>query len=264
MTGSQLSHSRKTASRRGFSLMELLVVVSVMGVLISIMLPSLRKVREDARRTVCLANQKNIGVGMFTYSAENRDFGPTIMDRLGTSAPRTLLSKPGELINLGLLKPIMIDPKVYLCPSQKKFNFRPTVEEIGRLVIGGSYAYAVHLPAKENPRFGAIRHLAMASDDFVARHGDVGIGKYSHRVGYNVLYTDGSATWYSDPDESVWKRAVHWDDETDDINYQTLYDPKTVVDDSQYGSALDIFRVWHSFCYSRPDVYPDANGNPSS
>jgi len=250
--------SKSPDSPRAFSLLELLVVVSVIGVLVSIMTPSLRKVREDARQTVCLANMKNIGVGMFSYSAEYQDYGPTIMAPLGSTAPRTLLSRSGSPVNLGLLASIVIDTRVYLCPSQRKFNFRPTMEDLDRLTIGGSYAYAVHLPAQRNPRFGAIRHLAMASDDFVARNGDVGIGRYSHRVGYNVLYTDGSALWYTDPDESVWRRSVHWDDERDNINYQTLYDPNTIVDDSQYGDALDIFRVWHSFCYSQPDQYPDA------
>ena len=244
-------------------MIEILVVVSVMGVLVSIMMPSLRKVREDARRTVCLANMKNVGVGMFSYSVEHRDFGPTVMDRMGSTAPRTLLSRSGKLINLGLLEPILVDTKVYMCPSQKKFNFNPTVEKLDSMTIGGSYAYALHIPAQQSPRFGAIRHLAMASDDFVARRGDVGIGRYSHRIGYNVLYTDGSATWYADPDESVWKRSVKWDDERDNINYQTLYDPNTVVDDSQYGNALDIFRVWHSFCYSQPDQYLDSSASPS-
>jgi prepilin-type N-terminal cleavage/methylation domain-containing protein len=247
-------------SRRGFTLVELLVALSIVAVLISIMLPSFVRVREDARRTICVSNQKSIGVGLFTYSADNRDNGPQVMPRMGSTSPRTLLSRSGKPVNLGLLRNDSIaDPKIFLCPSQKKFNFRPLMNELDTHTIGGSYAYAVHLPAQENPRFGAIRHLSMVSDDFVARLGDVGIGEKSHRRGYNVLYTDGSASWYSDPDESVWKRSVHWDDERDDINYNSLYDPDIEIDEGQYGDALDIFRVWHAFCYSRPDVYPDVS-----
>ncbi len=157
---------------------------------------------------------------------------------------------------MGLMWPeVVADPKLFFCPSQKKFNFRPAVEDLRRHTVGGSYAYAVHVPAEESPRFSGVRHLAVGSDDFVARRGDVGIGKYSHRVGYNVLYIDGSATWYSDIGESIWRRSVHWDDETDDVNYQTLYDTSKEDDEGQYGSALDIFRVWNSFCYSREDPF---------
>ena len=251
--------ANRSLGRSGFTLIELLVVVSIVALLLAIMLPSIGRVREDARRTVCVANMKNLGVAMFAYSADHQDRGPQIMPRMGRTAPRTLLARSGQLVNMGTLWPTaMSDAKAFLCPSQKKFNFRPTVDELHKQTVGGSYAYAVHLPAEESPKYGTIRHLAMASDDFVARMGDVGIGKYSHRVGYNVLYTDGSALWYADHDESIWKRSVHWDDERDSVNYQTLYDPKARVDDSQYGNELDIFRVWHSFCYSRPDQFPDS------
>jgi type II secretory pathway pseudopilin PulG len=235
----------------------LIVVTSIVGLLMSLLIPSLSRVREDARKTVCLANLKSIGVSMYAYSSDNRDRGPQVMPRMGSTAPRTLLSRAGTPVNLGLLWPSAIgNPDVFLCPSQKKFNFRPMMDELDTHTIGGSYAYAVHLPAEDAPRYGAIRHLAMVAEDFVARQGDVGIGKYSHRVGYNVLYTDGIATWYSDANESIWKRSVHWDNETDDISYETLYDPNAPVDDGSYGDALDVFRVWHAMCYSREDTYP--------
>lgn len=59
--------------RHGFTLVELLVVISIIALLISIMLPSLGRARSIAKRTVCLANIKRIGLSMseyvFTYSA---------------------------------------------------------------------------------------------------------------------------------------------------------------------------------------------------
>ena len=240
-----------------FTLLELLVVVTVIALLIAIMLPSYKSAREDARRTMCLANMKHLGVGMFTYAVDSRDNGPKIMDPMGTTAPRTLLSRSGEMINLGLLWPTIVrDPRLYFCPSQTNFSYNPRVEDMPAATIGASYAYAVHIPASESPKLGAIRHLAMASDDFVSRIGDpVGMGRYAHRVGYNVLYTDGSASWYSDPDESIWKKNVVWDDETDDITYQTLYDPDAEIPVDEYGDAMDLFRVWHSFCYNLPDPF---------
>ena len=55
------------AARRGFTLIELLVVISVIALLVGVLLPSLNKAREQARRTKCLTNLRGIGVGVSLY-----------------------------------------------------------------------------------------------------------------------------------------------------------------------------------------------------
>lgn len=57
--------------RRGFTLIELLVVIAIIALLIGILLPSLGQARETARRTVCLANMRSIGIAAQTYSFEH-------------------------------------------------------------------------------------------------------------------------------------------------------------------------------------------------
>ncbi len=54
---------------RGFTLIELLVVVSIIALLIAILLPSLKRAREQAKSAVCLANLKGIGTAGNTYAA---------------------------------------------------------------------------------------------------------------------------------------------------------------------------------------------------
>jgi len=62
--------------RRGFSLIELLVVISILALLVSIILPSFRSARRQAKMTVCATNLKQIGVAMGEYLASHGDRFP--------------------------------------------------------------------------------------------------------------------------------------------------------------------------------------------
>jgi len=62
----------KTSSKPGFSLVELLVVIGVLGILIAIVVPSLRGARGVTGQTVCLSNLRGIGVTFGEYASEYR------------------------------------------------------------------------------------------------------------------------------------------------------------------------------------------------
>jgi prepilin-type N-terminal cleavage/methylation domain-containing protein len=57
---------------KGFTLIELLVVIAIIALLISILLPSLARARELAKRTTCGAHIRSIGIASEVYSNENR------------------------------------------------------------------------------------------------------------------------------------------------------------------------------------------------
>ncbi|MFO0840085.1 MAG: prepilin-type N-terminal cleavage/methylation domain-containing protein [Phycisphaerae bacterium] len=59
-------------SSTGFTLIELLVVVAIIGLLISILLPSLAGARQAARTAVCASNLHNVGIGCTIYADANR------------------------------------------------------------------------------------------------------------------------------------------------------------------------------------------------
>lgn len=63
-------------TKKGFTLVELLVVISIIALLLAVLVPSLAKAREIAKRMVCGTQVKQIGVGMSGYAMEYNDKMP--------------------------------------------------------------------------------------------------------------------------------------------------------------------------------------------
>jgi prepilin-type N-terminal cleavage/methylation domain-containing protein/prepilin-type processing-associated H-X9-DG protein len=63
-------------ARRGWTLVELLVTIAVIGILIALLLPAVQAAREAARRTECTNNLRQLGIGLHAYHSAYASFPP--------------------------------------------------------------------------------------------------------------------------------------------------------------------------------------------
>lgn len=72
----QSSQNSTYMKAKGFTLIELLVTIAIIGVLAMLVLPAMKKTRDQAMITGCASNLRNIGVGMMMYAQENSNNFP--------------------------------------------------------------------------------------------------------------------------------------------------------------------------------------------
>ncbi|MFO0948330.1 MAG: DUF1559 domain-containing protein [Planctomycetota bacterium] len=95
--------ARKTydSKRSGFTLIELMVVIAIIGVLIALLLPAIAASREAARKTKCASNLKQLGVAFHSFHASHGRFPPAYQsiklpgEPFGPADPTTLDRPPG-------------------------------------------------------------------------------------------------------------------------------------------------------------------------
>ncbi len=106
-----------------FTLIELLVVTAIIGVLAAILFPIMASARAAARRTTCITQLRQIGLGLAMYRQDWEVFPP----RLSTLVPTEVS-----------------DPRIFVCPSDRQRGIHDGNERLeGKLFLatGVSYDY---------------------------------------------------------------------------------------------------------------------------
>lgn len=133
-----------TKARKGFTLVELLVVIGIIALLISILLPSLTKAQAYAKKVKCMSNMRQVYIELQMYSNANRGWLFPIRDQdpwtYGYVGPTT---DPNEVWTTMVFG--KCDPPIMICPTDTEF---PDQEENGNPVAKDfwhSYVLNSHL-----------------------------------------------------------------------------------------------------------------------
>ena len=110
---------------RAFTLVELLVVIGIITVLIAILLPVLRKARDQARTVVCASNMRQLGIAALAYCSANKGILPTPEGFPPNQLPYDAISSLGRGVlefQTGTLWPYLGNDigtrqRVFNCPS---------------------------------------------------------------------------------------------------------------------------------------------------
>ena len=210
-----------------FTLLELLITISIIVILASMLLPALKNARQSAQKTACMNNLKQIGVSTLFYAG---DFSGWTQGGLPNS-PNSLGGLTNKL-NLGRLYPdYLSQPSILWCPADKYFSMsnnwyywpngstNPAMATSSYESFINMWAWGTHISLKLEGPYPEVQHdyiratsasrQPLCSDRF-GMSVTTSIPP-THTGYYNVLYIDGHVKGFSDPTQRLYTRAITGD-----------------------------------------------------
>ncbi len=208
-------------ARRAFTILELLVVISIVAILTAIFMPALARVREAGERIECASNMRQIACALIDYTDEHRDRLPA----LDYTSHQSLIPRFSEAMALsddtgrkadglgrlilGMNGGYLSDPRVLYCPCHRgEHPFSRYEEQLTARIPFGfgdtvfcNYHYRGNVdPVTLEPMPRSVRSDTVLLVDGLRTRAD-----FSHVTGTNRLKADGSVDWHYDTLNRIYK-----------------------------------------------------------
>ena len=186
--------------RSRFTLIEILVVITVIAVLAAMLLPSLARARDRAYGTTCLSNMRQLNFGYIEYVEDNDHWFPNA----NTGNPSrgtpywTDRGNSEAAIERGVIYPYMTTTAIYACPSDWRYNAPKRIFE----TFWRAFSVNGYLHGERNKASG-IHRVTRSPDEVMT------ITEEQDPRGFNVnsffLGTPTAITWRN----GDWLAAIH-------------------------------------------------------
>lgn len=141
--------SRRQESRiKGFTLVELLVVISIIAILLAVLMPALSKARAQATSVICKTRLKDIGSMLAVYANDYPDKLPD--SQLDTCRWMHKLAPYYKLNKGAYTKTGVYSWTIFRCPTQEKYAFTELAIKDYILGARGLYGYNIFFSAENN------------------------------------------------------------------------------------------------------------------
>ena len=217
----------KRTRTRGFSLLELLVVISITAILTAVLFPGLAAARSSAMKLICSSHLHSLSTGLIMYSSDNNDKLPKSrmaeadrpLDQMAVSVPdpenpgsnRFVLDGLGHLVDVNSFGCYCDAAVCLFCPAhtnthdferyEDTLNVTMEMIESPQEQIWSNYQYVGQKPRGEDDS-GLVARLR--DKDVVVTDGFRTRADFNHVRGMNRLYGDGSIQWWQDVTEEFY------------------------------------------------------------
>jgi prepilin-type N-terminal cleavage/methylation domain-containing protein/prepilin-type processing-associated H-X9-DG protein len=206
-----------------FTLIELLVVVAIIAMLAALLLPSLNKAREKARRVGCANNLRQVTLGLLTYADDANGWFPTCFPACAPSGsnydPPCLVAEVGSVQGFSQFARLVVKrayvptTRVFVCPSDREDGLAQPVEPAAswNQIVWRNLSY--FYVSKLSLRHGRNTYLLLADETW--QNESLGTTPDADPVdnhgteGRNAAFTDGHVQWVNGPGvNSLWGEII--------------------------------------------------------